>query len=80
VAPLADAMRFVDREHRNADLAKQWSERAAIESLGSDVQELDLLLLHAAHALRDLGGRESAVLERRGDSSALERIDLILHQ
>ncbi len=57
VTPLADAMRFVDREERYSRFAKPLRRLTIIEPLGRDVKELDLAALDSCKPIRDLPRR-----------------------
>ncbi len=54
VPPLADAVRFVDREQRDADVAQSFGSRAEIESLRRDVEQLHVAAHGARQAIGDL--------------------------
>ena len=54
VAPFADAVRLVHREQRYAELAQPLGRAADVESLGRDVEQLDLAALHARESIGDL--------------------------
>ena len=54
VTPLTDAVRLVYRQERNAGIAKSLRGSAEVESLGSDVEKLDLPAIHARQPIRNL--------------------------
>ena len=80
VAPLADAVRLVDGEQRDAGVAQPLGGGAEVEPLRRDVQQLDVAAHGARQAIRDLRRRERAVDERRRQAARVERVDLVLHQ
>src|SRR6185437_3192431 len=54
VAPLADAVRLVDGEQRDAGVAEPLGGRARVEAFGRDVEQLDVAADGACQAIRDL--------------------------
>jgi hypothetical protein len=80
VAPLADAVRFVDRDQRAVDARDDVAEAAASEALGCDVDELVLAVLDRTHARAQLVGLQRRREVGCGDAMVVERGDLIVHQ
>ena len=80
MSPLADAVRFVHREQRDADVAQLLGQLAEGKPFRREVEELGLAAQHAAHAIADFSARQRAVDERRRDAALHQRVDLVLHQ
>jgi hypothetical protein len=80
VPPLADAVRLVDGEQRDTEVAQPAAEGPEVEALRGNVKQLDLAALDATHPRRDLAAGERAVEKRRRDAAGDERVDLVLHQ
>ncbi len=83
VAPLADAVRFVDGDEARRPAAEQRHEPVpplAYQPLGRDVQEPIPPVAQARHHARPRVRPQRAVVAGRGDAVADERVDLILHQ
>ena len=80
VAPLADAMGFVDSEQRDSGLSEALGSASRVESLRCDVQQLDFAVVHAGKPVRDLSRGERAVDESSGQPPRGQRVDLIFHQ
>ncbi len=80
VAPLADAVRLVDRQQGRADPGHRLDEPGAPEPLGGDIDEV----IPAGLDLREpgalLGGVERAVEQGRPQASLDQGVDLVLHQ
>ena len=80
VAPLRDAVRFVDGEQRDVDRGDRALEGAIAESFGCDVDELVVSRAQPVETAPLLLVRDRAVDEGDGDAAQSERVDLILHQ
>ena len=83
MAPLADAVRFVDRDERQVRLLQHPPQRQAPladDPLGRHVQQPAPPLAHAREHLVALVRQQRAVQERRRDPVDAQAVDLILHQ
>ena len=80
VAPLADAMCFVDRDQRQGDVIEPLLETLHRRAFGRDVEQVDLTRLQRLHRrallARVLGRRESGSADAVGG----EAPDLVVHQ
>jgi hypothetical protein len=80
VAPVRDAVGFVDREERNRQAAQARHRAFVAEALGRDVEELQLAgarVVEDAHLLVEADGR----VEHGGrDAAQAELVDLVLHE
>jgi hypothetical protein len=83
VAPLADAVRFVDRHERHGAAAQQLQKPIAAlsdEPLRRHVQQPQAPVSQLGQHARLFVSGERTVVARRRDAIADQRIDLILHQ
>ena len=80
MAPLADAVRFIDGQQLDVNFIYRAHEAVAAEAFGCDVDQLVIAIDHAADARLLFGRGEAAVDEGRGNSVAVEPVDLVLHQ
>ena len=84
MAPLRHAVRFVDGEQRQPRAALQVVEQAQAaigqQSLGRDVQQVDVAGAQAPLDRRRLGAAQRRVEEGRTDADFIERRHLVLHQ
>ncbi len=72
VAPLRDAVRFVNGQQRYVHLRERALEGGAAEPLGGDVDQPIVARLHRRQSGELLGARDRAVDEGRGDADALQ--------
>ena len=80
MAPLREAVRLVDGDHRDGLLVEDVLEVAGVEPLWCDVDELVPALCNGRKARVGLGEGERAVDVGGGDALLDEGVDLILHQ
>ena len=80
VAPLHDAVRLVDREERQLDVADELGEAFEGEALGRGVDDLVLARAQAAQTAFALVAIERRREERRRDAARGQTAHLILHQ
>ncbi|OPZ09086.1 MAG: hypothetical protein BWZ08_00699 [candidate division BRC1 bacterium ADurb.BinA292] len=80
VAPLADAVGFVDGEERDARLAQRVEEAIEQQPLRRDVEDLEPRLAHGGEDGAALIERHRAVEAGRRHAAADQRVDLVLHQ
>ena len=80
MAPLREAVRFVDGDHRDGLLVEDVLEVACIEPLRRDIDELVPALRDGRKARVGLGEGERAVDVSGGDALLDEGVDLVLHQ
>ena len=83
VAPLADAVRFVDGDERQVRLLQHPPQRLAAladDPLGRHVEQPAPVLAHARQHLVALVRQQRAVQERRRHAVDAQAVDLILHQ
>ena len=84
VAPLADAVRLVDRDHAEEPPRVQRVQLllrpGGREALGRHVYEVEIRGVEEALDADDLGVRQRGVEVLRSDSRQLERADLVLHE
>ena len=73
-------MRLVDREQRDRHLLELRQEALVVESLGSDVEELEAAGAQACRDVAHLVRTEARVEPGCVDALPDERVDLILHQ
>ena len=80
VPPLADAVRLIHHQPRDAHAVEQAEERAAAKALGRHVEQLDLARHAALNALALLGQAQAAVDEVGRRAQPLQFVHLVLHQ
>ncbi len=80
VAPLADAVGFVDREERDGDARHALAESLALEALGGDVEQLQLAPGGALERILLLRDGDEGVHRGGRDATGDEAVDLVLHQ
>ena len=80
VAPLADAMRLVDREPLHAHLRKQVEQAGVHQSLGRREEQPKFTGGQPVADLPPLVGREPGVDGGGGIADRLQGIDLVLHE
>jgi len=80
VAPLRDAVGFVDGEQRQPGAAQQLEEARRQQALGRDVQQVEPAAREVALGLRRRLRVERGVEHRRFHPGLEERRDLVLHQ
>ena len=80
VAPLADAVRLVDRYQVHAPALEIGEHPGEHEPLGRGVEQAKLAIVQAAQARARLVGGKRGVQERRRDPAGLQRVHLVLHQ
>ena len=78
VAPGADAVGFVDGEKRHIRFTQRINE-SSDQTLGRQIEKLQLLRAHLFEDVLPFGGREHAVEAGGGDAAGGEGIDLVLH-
>jgi hypothetical protein len=80
VAPLGDAVRLVDGEERDGAAREEPLRRLVVQSLGRDVEQVELAREVGALDCGSLGRLLARVEVRRPHAVAHERIDLVVHQ
>ena len=80
VAPLADAVRLVNRQQTRLDLPHRFEKAAAAETLGGDIDQVVKIRLNLKNALALFVEVEGAIEQRRSNAALNQRVDLILHQ
>ncbi len=80
VAPLADAMRFVDRDLRDLPFFYLLDKRLEHEPLRRDVEKTKFTVVQSPQARPRLRPVERGVQKRCRDPARLKRVDLILHE
>ena len=80
VAPLADAVRFVDDEQAHRAREQALEEVAVLEALGREVEDLALAVLDLPARLARLARRQMRVHRERVDAVRGELVLLVLHQ
>ena len=80
VAPMADAVGFVDGEGADPRTAKTGEERFVGESFGRDENELVFAPFDPGMDAPAVGRIEAAVEEGGGDGAGEERVHLVLHE
>ncbi len=83
VAPLADAVRFIDRDEPEAHLLQRSAEvlaAVADQPLRRDVEEPTPIFANARQHRVPLVGQQRAVQIRRRDAVDAQAVDLIFHQ
>ena len=78
--PLADAVCFVDRQHRDVRRRGKGLKRGTFEPLRRDVDDLVAALRGQLQRLGDLVFRQRRVDVRRRDARRAQPLDLVLHQ
>jgi hypothetical protein len=80
VTPVADAVRFIDRERAHVHAAEQRAERRRRQALGRDEEQAQRAVERTGFDRALLVRRGRAVQRRRGHAGRDERVDLVLHQ
>ena len=81
VAPLADAVRLVDRQARDAAGAAPRARKSGLRKRsGVDVEQLQLAAHRRVEPRAPLAGVDRGVDEGGADAARAQRVDLVLHQ
>src|SRR5438477_12436925 len=78
--PLADTMRFIDRDLRNVPIQRALQKILHHQPLRRDVEQTKLVAIESAQSLARLTASKRRIQERRRNPARPQRIDLILHQ
>src|SRR5690606_22711796 len=78
--PFTDAVCLIDGEQRNVEAFRSSTEYLCLQSLGREVEQLQVTEQCLIPAILDLSPAERTVDERRPDASAPELGLLIIHQ
>ena len=80
VPPLADAMRLIDGNQRNADRRQKRRERSVVQPFRRNVDKLVVPMRKAGETAAHLLGIERGIDVGRGNAAPLQSVHLILHE